>query len=252
MRIHTFFTLPQVQPEELVDQTVVVIDVLRSSTTICTALKNGVRSIVPVVNSADAIAMQERLGKENTVLGGERHGRLIPGFDLGNSPAEYLPEILSGKNLTFVSSNGTPAIAGARTALCTVIAGMVNISAVVHFLTDRTDDITIICAGKSDRFSIEDAVCAGMITNQLLATASRQDAELNDAGKVAAKLGSSYSGELLEMFRQSEHGRYLISIGMGGDLQLCAEIDSVPVIPIYKEDHIEQFNVTVDLDNHGS
>ena len=252
MRIQTFFTLPQVQPEELVDQTVVVIDVLRSSTTICTALQNGVRSIVPVVDSADAIAMQERLGRENSVLGGERDGRLIPGFDLGNSPAEYLPEILRGKSLTFVSSNGTPAIARARTAVCTVIAGMVNITAVVNFLSDRTDDITIICAGKSDRFSIDDAVCAGMIINKLMATAFRRDAELNDAGRVAAQLGDRYAGELLEMFQLSEHGRYLSGIGMGSDLQRCAEVDTIPVIPVYKDDHIVAIRTQVNEENHDS
>jgi phosphosulfolactate phosphohydrolase-like enzyme len=86
----------------------------------------------------------------------------------------------------------------------------------------------------------------------LLETDSCQDVELNDAGKVAAQLGKSYAGELLELFRQSEHGRYLTGIGMGSDLQLCADVDAVPIIPIFKDDHIVQFHLKVNEEIHGS
>ncbi|MBL7033276.1 MAG: 2-phosphosulfolactate phosphatase [Candidatus Delongbacteria bacterium] len=241
MRIQVFFSLPQVKLEDLEDQMVVVIDVLRSSTTICTALNNGVRSILPVVDSADAITMAERLGRQNIILGGEQDGLLIPGFDLGNSPAEYRAEVLQGKSLTFVSSNGTRAIIKAKSAACTVIAGLVNLSAVEGFLRNNADDITILCSGKADRFSIEDAVCAGLLTNRLLAVDAWKQAELNDAGHVAALLGIRYEQRLPELLRQCDHGRYLISIGMEDDLRLCAAVDAVPVIPVYKEDHIEKF-----------
>ena len=101
-------------------------------------------------------------------------------------------------------------------------------------------NITIICSGKADRFSIEDAVCAGMIINRLLADTAWSTAELNDAGLVASHLGHRYEDNLPELLQHCDHGRYLMAIGMANDLELCAAVDSVPVIPIYKEDHIEQ------------
>ncbi len=239
MRLQTFFTLPQVSPEDLEGQMVVVIDVLRSTTTICTALRNGVKSIIPVIDSAEAIEMKTRLGKDNIILGGEQDGLLIPGFDLGNSPAEYEPEILTDRNLTFVSSNGTRAIFKAKPAACTVLAALVNLTPVVGFLKRNAENVTIICSGKEDRFSIEDAVCAGMIANRLMADTAWRDATLNDAGMVASLLGRRYEDRLQELLENCDHGRYLATIGMATDLALCAAVDSVPVIPVFREDRIE-------------
>ena len=139
MQVNTYFAIPQLKEEQLDKQTVVVIDVLRASTTICTALRNGVRSVIPVADFAQATEIKTRIGRDSILLGGENDGLRIPGFDLGNSPEEYRPEVLAGKSLAFVSSNGTRAILKARQAAHVIVAGIVNITSVVDYLIEYSD-----------------------------------------------------------------------------------------------------------------
>ena len=114
MRIDTYFTVPEVDGASLAESTVVVIDVVRSTTTIIEALANGARAIFPTESTEDAVRLAQSLGREDSILCGERKGEKVEGFDLGNSPAEFTREVVEDKKLVMSTTNGTRALAIAQ------------------------------------------------------------------------------------------------------------------------------------------
>ncbi len=231
IRIEVDLTPAHLDEMQLKDKNIVVIDVLRASTTIAVALKNGAKEIIPVSNIESAVKVSGSLFGDVTLRAGERNARMIEGFNLGNSPKEYTEEIVRGKSIIFLTTNGSGAMAKGRHAKNLVVGGFVNISMVVRFLRDLQSDFIIVCAGKDNMFCIEDTVCAGRLIN-LVQKETDADFILDDAGKAAAALDRSMGRSLIKLLKDSEHGRYLISLGFGDDLKLCADIDSVPVLPI--------------------
>lgn len=212
------------------DKNVVVIDVLRASTSIITALKNGAREVIPVASVENAVKVSDSLFGDVVLRCGEREGKIIPGFNLGNSPAEYASENVSNKSLVFTSTNGSLAMVKAKFARRIVVAAFVNITPVVEYLMNLNEDFVIVCAGKEHHFCIEDVVCGGMIIQQL----AKKDIamQLTDAAVAAQALYKSFGRSLNKMLRNSEHGQYLISIGFESDLKTCAAVDSIPVLPL--------------------
>jgi 2-phosphosulfolactate phosphatase len=230
MRVDFHFTPHQADEIWLRNRDVVVIDVLRSSTTIATALRNGAKEIIPVATVERAVKMSGNLFGDAILRGGERNGRMIEGFNLGNSPAEYTEEKVKGKGIIFSTTNGTLAIERARFARALVICGFINISAVAMFLKEQKKDFVIVCSGRNGMFSLEDTVCAGMLLRKL-----RDDQEVNidlsDGALAAVSLYKSLGKNIVKMLRGSEHGRYLMQIGLEDDLANCAGVDTVPVLP---------------------
>lgn len=217
---------------ELKDKNIIIIDVLRASTTIATALQNGAKEIMPVGSIENAVKISGSLFGDVTLRAGERNSKMIEGFNLGNSPREFLPGIVRGKSIIFYTTNGTVAIGKGKHAKSLIIAGFVNMSKVVEYLSVLREDIVIICAANENVFCIEDAVCAGRILNKLGAVAGIELA-LDDAGLACSSLDKSFGKSVLKMLKGSEHGRYLIEIGFGDDLKICAGLDSVPVLPVF-------------------
>lgn len=234
MKIDVCFNAHQVDELQLRDKTVVVIDILRASTTVATALANGAREVIPVASIESAVKISGSLFGEVTLRGGERNGKIIEGFNLGNSPQEYTEATVRGKSIIFCTTNGSMAMSKARYARNLVIGSFVNISAVVDFLRELGDDVILLCAGKATAlrsFSLEDAVCAGMIVHRMTAEKSAS-VELTDSSRAAAALHKAYGKGLLKMLKGSDHGQYLIEIGFASDLKLCAAVDSIPVVPV--------------------
>lgn len=233
MRIDVSFNAAQLDELQLRDRSVVVIDVLRASTTVAVALANGAREIIPVSTIESAVKISGSLFGEVTLRGGERNGKIIEGFNLGNSPAEYTDSTVRGKSIIFCTTNGSVAMAKSRYARRLFIAGFVNLSATVDAIREEGDDFLLLCAGKSNglrSFSLEDAVCAGMLIDQL----SKQKTvpiELTDASRAALALYKGLGRSVLKVLRTSDHGQYLTEIGFASDLKLCAAVDSVPVVP---------------------
>lgn len=144
-------------------RTVVVIDVLRATSTILEALVNGARDVLPVESVEQAVRKAQELGREQVILCGERDVERVEGFDLGNSPLEYVPERVRGKTLVLTTTNGTRAILlGAGGTDC-LIASFLNATATAERVVRSATDVLILCAGREGRFSLEDAVCAGVI-----------------------------------------------------------------------------------------
>ncbi|MDE3057614.1 MAG: 2-phosphosulfolactate phosphatase [Bacteroidota bacterium] len=231
MKIDVYFSPAQVDEMQLREKNVVVIDVLRASSTIVAALHNGAREIIPVSSVESAVKVSGNLFGDVVLRGGERNGKMIDGFNLGNSPSEYTEEAVKGKSIILCTTNGSVAMVRARYAKNMTVACFNNISSVVEFMEEINDDFSIVCAGQQSLFALEDAVCAGMIVKQL----SDKDSlmlELNDAAVTAHVLYKTYNKNLLKMIKSCDHGRYLAGIGFEDDLKLCAEIDSVATVPM--------------------
>ncbi len=239
MKIDVFFGWAGLAAADTANRVVAVIDVLRASTTIATALANGARAVVPLESSEEVVARAKALERADVRLAGERKMLAIPGFDLGNSPREYTAEAVEGKTILLTTTNGTAAIAAVQGARDVVIASYVNFSAVLTMLRAALRggaDIAIVCAGRERQFSLEDAACAGRYVHHVSKRLS--NVEVNDAGHASMLIDRRYGEQLVRLFAASAHGRALKDAGFGEDLEVCAAVDSHPVIPIYQDRQI--------------
>lgn len=234
MKIETSYGASNLDELQLRDKNIVVIDVLRASTTVAVALKNGAREIIPVANIESAVKISGSLFGDVTLRGGERNGKMIQGFNLGNSPLEYTEATVRGKSVIYCTTNGSVAMAKSRYARHMAVGSFVNLSSVVEYMKEINDDFLVICAGKNasfSGFSLEDTVCAGMIISKLSLEKSLE-LQLTDAAVAAKALYKSFGRSILKMLKSSDHGRYLLEIGFEEDIKLCAQVDSVPVLPV--------------------
>lgn len=212
-------------------KTSVVIDVLRASSTIVTALKNGAKEIVPVATVEFAVKVSGGMFGGQTLLGGERNTKKIEGFALGNSPLEYEEKIVNGKSIVFYTTNGTKALAKAKFSEHLFVCSFLNLNAIAKHLVSLQNNVEIICAGRNNFFSLEDTVCAGMLVAEIISM--NPEVELNDSVYAALALNEKYGQDLLRMFKQSEHGKLLIDNGFEEDLNYCAQLNVFDIIPRY-------------------
>lgn len=234
MRIDLSFSALQFDELQLRDKNIVVLDVLRASTTITIALNNGAREIIPVASIESAVKISGSLFGEVTLRGGERNGRIIEGFNLGNSPLEYNETAVKGKSIIYCTTNGSVAMTKSRYARTLVIGSFVNMTKIVDFIREENKDFLFICAGRINNignFGLEDAVCAGMMIEALMKH-DTLELELSDSVKAARAIYKPFGRSILKMLKNTEHGKYLTEIGFGEDLKICAAVDSVPVLPI--------------------
>lgn len=237
MRAELFLVPGPVKEERLAGKTLVLIDVLRASTTICQSLKSGARAVIPVEKPGEAAELRAQIGLDGTVLGGERKGFKIDDFDLGNSPSEYTKDKVNEKIVILTTSNGTRGYLRAGLSDLAITCGLVNISRVARKVTEVGKDLIILCAGEEGDFSIEDTLCGGMLIHRLL-TEEKVHPELNDAAALALLLYKSNSLSLKRTIAEGEHGRYLAKIGFAADVDMATEPDSIPVLPILKDRRI--------------
>jgi 2-phosphosulfolactate phosphatase len=234
MKIDLSFNAGQHDELQLREKNVIVLDILRASSTITVALNNGAREIIPVASIESAVKISGSLFGEVTLRGGERNGKMIEGFNLGNSPREYGEAAVKGKSIIYCTTNGSVAMAKSRYARTLAVGSFLNLTAITNFIRNEKKDFLFICAGRMNtigNFSLEDAVCAGMMIEKLLKTESLQ-LELSDSAKAAHTLSKAYGRSILKMLKTCEHGKYLTEIGFGEDLKICSQIDSVPVLPV--------------------
>ncbi len=211
---------------------IVVLDILRATSTIVTALYNGAAEVIPIQEYEEALTLVRSVGRNVCLLGGERKGYKIEGFDLGNSPSEYTKERVEGKKVILCTTNGTKAIKTFQSASEVLIGSYLNIDRLVGYLTENPQDTTLVCSGREGNLSLEDLVCAGMIIRLVSEAVA---AEMTDAAMVALYTTKQNSRVSLEKFISStEHGRYLKEIGMGEDLKVCTALNSSPVLPRFE------------------
>jgi 2-phosphosulfolactate phosphatase len=218
MRVRVLF---EPDARAVFDDCAVIIDVLRATTTLTIALANGAKSVRPVASPAEA----QRHRGSGARLCGERDGRKIPGFDLGNSPEEYVAAAVSGNQLIFASTNGSRAMIAARVARRRVLGAFINARAVVETVA-QARAITVICAGALGQFSLEDAGCAGLLCRRL---ADRGAALEGAAARLALHLAPRDQTEVHALVQGSAHGRHLRGLGdqYARDVEFCARLDCV-------------------------
>jgi 2-phosphosulfolactate phosphatase len=239
-RVIHVHTLPRhVAAVDLAGSVVIVIDLLRASTTICQALASEAREVIPFLEVDDALAAAGD-DRDKVVLGGERGGMKIPGFDLGNSPAEYTPEVVRGRRVLITTTNGTRALHHARLARRVLVGALVNLSAVAASVENEAP-VDILCAGTGDDETREDILAAGAIVSRLSANDGSLW-EMNDSA-VAARdewqhvcaaaegAGRPLHDQLARELRNTTGGLNLLGIGLDHDLVDCAHIDRLCVVP---------------------
>lgn len=215
----------------------VVIDVLRASTTVITALANGADRVVPAAEIAEAKEVAAGLPPP-VLLGGERGGVRIPGFDLGNSPLEYSADRVAGRTIVITTTNGTAALAasrGAREILIGAIVNRIAASKMIRRLAHDGDHVHLVCAGTDGLVSAEDVLAAGAILDA--AGVDRAGDDLDPAAHEALaafrRLAASgnVAAALVAEFHRSPGGANLVALGMETDLPAAAAIDTLTVVP---------------------
>jgi 2-phosphosulfolactate phosphatase len=237
VRVHY---LPQLVAEhELAGSTVVVVDLLRASTTICQALASGACEVIPFVEVTETLQAAGNCERADVLLGGERGGRAIEGFDLGNSPGEYTADVVLGRRIFFTTTNGTRALQHSRSASRVLIGAFVNLSAVVASVK-TCPRLDILCAGTRGRVTGEDVLAAGAIVHRLIQltghspaheAANRARCEWERLIAAAQSTGRSWTDQLADDLRYTLGGRNLLAIGHDDDLVNCAQIDCLDVVP---------------------
>jgi 2-phosphosulfolactate phosphatase len=227
-------------PDELAAGDVVMIDVLRASTTIIHALSAGADCVIPCAEVDDARQTASRFDAEKVILGGERGGLPIPGFHLGNSPLEYTRAAVAGKTVVFTTTNGTLALLQCTAAQRVWIGTFVNQSSVVRRLTAQRP-IHLLCAGTRGRVTREDVLCAGALSELLLHSIVDESA-INDQVRIAldcwrtavphgARPPKALAGELSLALHETQGGRNLMGIGLEHDIDTAAEVDRFDIVP---------------------
>jgi len=237
------YALPtDVSPDELSGGVAVVIDVLRASTTTIHALQAGATEVVPCLEVDEALALASQMPVGRAVLGGERGGVLIQGFDLANSPADYTPSRVGGKTVVFTTTNGTRALMRGRRARRVLVGGFVNASAVVRQLLGEPR-VHLLCAGSGGETSRDDVLCAGLLVDRLK---RRRGTDLRLNAQAAAAWETWVSSfplpaavgaqrlvpeRLAEELRKSLAGQKLVSLHLDQDILAGAQLDRFSIVP---------------------
>jgi 2-phosphosulfolactate phosphatase len=236
VRIDVFFT-PEELRRGLKGRVAAVIDVLRATSTIVTALANGARSVFPTATLDEAVRLAQSLGRKEVLLAGERKSLRVEGFDLGNSPLEFTTETVGEKVVVMNTTNGTPALVAGSAADRCVVASFLNLDAVAADLVERDAPIVLLCAGREGRFTLDDALCAGSLVRQLR-TKSNGPPRMNDAAFAAAALEKRYRGRLNTVIAHTAAARQIIDAGLSEDIAYCLAENRHAVVPVMSDRQI--------------
>lgn len=231
MKVEVYAAHTHVMEKDIRGKVCVVIDTLRATSTIVTALANGCEQVIPVEEVDQAMEMRNTMSASQTILGGERNAQKMPGFDFGNSPFEYTEQNVHGKTLIMTTTNGTQAIAKARDAVAVYLGAMINGATVAAQLVKQDTDAVILCAGTRGKFSLDDCLTAGYILYRMHHFGGRVDLETDDLGRVCEELYTQHKDDLQNAMKNATHYNVLLDLGMKDDLDYCFERDIVQVLP---------------------
>lgn len=218
------------------NKTVIVVDLLRATTSILEALINGANQVIPTKDVSEARMLAFNWGKEGSVLAGESGGIKLEEYDLGNSPLEFTRKMVQDKNVLINTTNGTNAILECKTAYKILIGCLRNCSAVSKKALEEQRDILVICAGTEGEVSAEDMICAGGIL-QSIHNESRTQLEFNDFSLVCSMMYSSWKEGRADLYA-IRHYRRLLELGFQEDLDFCFMEDQTQEVPVYEHGSI--------------
>jgi 2-phosphosulfolactate phosphatase len=230
MRVHVALTPEEFPDLALGGRAALVVDVLRATSMVIAAFDAGCARVIPVAGAAEARERARALAPEPVLLAGERGGEQIDGFDLGNSPLDCTPERVGGRSILLTTTNGTAAMLKASQADAAAVAALTNVGAAVRWAVSEGRDLTVLCAGEKGGFSLEDAVCAGLLAEGIGRAAA--GATLSGAAQAARCLGILYGARLDRLRRDSGWARHLDARRRGADLDCCLRLDVSAVVPV--------------------
>lgn len=223
------------------NKVVVVIDVLRATTTMCVAIDQGAIKVIPVETLEECFSYK---GKEGYIIAGERNGRKVEGFDFGNSPFEFMNGIVKGKTLVLSTTNGTRAIRLAKNAHQVVIGGFLNFTALTRWIVNEGKDTLLLCSGWRDKFNLEDTIFAGAVIHYT------QEHFLvdSDSAFAAEKLYLNSRRNMFHFVKQSSHYKRLAHLGVVNDVKYCLRPDLTDAVPVLKDGALVRASIKDDLE----
>ncbi len=265
--LHVHLLPALIEHDSLIGGTAVIIDILRASSTMTTALQNGASRVIPCGSTQEAFQRRDEAAPATVVLGGERGGVKIEGFDFGNSPAEYTSMSVGGRTVAFTTTNGTKALLAAASASEIMVGAFLNRRAIVNRLNRAHQSTHLICAGTDGSITGEDVLFAGAVVDGLVRLSalsqpvksqpvesqpveSRPRWILNDCAEIAMSFWRQCIGQVAAQTTVSEHaslsvsiqatmkktrgGRNLLSLGYDSDLALCSQLDTIDLVPVFQ------------------
>lgn len=232
MKVDIIFTADEVSQEKTKGKICVVIDVLRATSVMITALHNGAEKIFPF---KDIKTIQERCKNlKNIIKCGERNALKIDGFDLGNSPLEFTKEKILGKDIYMSTTNGTKAVENSLSAEKIIICSFLNIKSVSEKLLEYKKDVVIVCAGTNGKFSLDDTLCAGLIIKEMQ---KHTEIQMNDVLLAAVRISESHEN-IKDILKGSTHYERLLSLGFEKDMEHIFSLNKYSIVPEYKNGYI--------------
>lgn len=238
--LDVFLSAYSFEEEDVRDKTVVMIDVLRASSTMITALQNGAKGVIAVGDMDDASKISHNLDAKSFLLSGEKDGMKIQGYDLGNSPLEHDRDVVRNKTIILNTTNGTKAIKRAGLADTIIIGAFLNLQFLVEHLKQLDSEIVLVCAGWKGRLSLEDLLCAGNIIYELTNGQLPQNAR--DGAKVAFGLYEKIGDDIENSIKSSNYAVRLKDIISEDDLSFCCQHSIMQVLPVLNEGIITDLN----------
>jgi 2-phosphosulfolactate phosphatase len=231
--IHVHLVPSLLDPSRLPGSVAVVIDVLRATTTIVYALSAGCSAVRPCAEIEEAKALAATFPKRRALLAGERHGKQINGFDLGNSPREFTAKKCKDKTVILTTTNGTRAIAQALAADRLLIGAFVNFSAICEQLGHDARPVHIVCSGYDGAPAMEDTLLAGAFVEFFC---EEMDVHLDDSARLAWDCFENHGRILLGALQVSQSGEHLTKLGSGADIPVAATVDKFTLVPELRRD----------------
>lgn len=234
-RIGVLMTREAISPERLAGATAVVIDTFLATTTLLTIFENGARRVLPVDSLAEAAEVGAGL-PETPIYGGEQDALNIEGYDCGPLPEEYPPELVSGRDVIFVTTNGTRALSAASTADELLVGCPRNAPAIADYLRRADPDrLYVICAGSGGNFTLEDFLGAAEILSRLDTGGANAGARLNDAAWLALEMSESLDGDSLGALRESRAGRWFARNDREDTLRFVGDVGASGLVPAVRD-----------------
>ena len=236
MKVTTFPTYGNAVDAELIGRFVIVVDVLRATSTIVTAIEHGATAIVPVEEIEEAMDFYHAR-QDGLLLCGERGAQKIEGFHLSNSPLEFTRQAVAGKTLVMTTTNGTPAFRRAARGEIVVAAALINVRAVAEAAVRSGRDISIICAGTLGKYSLDDVLCAGAIIDVIMEEFAPA---LDDLSWHARYSWNAFRPQLSDVVMHSDPAQRLSKLGAYADIEYCLQRDIYQCVPVFQDGRIER------------
>jgi 2-phosphosulfolactate phosphatase len=227
-RLRVLFTRQEIVPERLPGATAVVIDVFMATTTLLSVLENGARGVYPVASLEEADEVAAKLEASNVLRGGEQDAARIEGYDHGPFPEEYAPEVVENKDVIFVTTNGTRAIADSALADTVLLGTLRNAPAVARYLeSSDTESIYFVCAGSAGRFTVEDFLGAATILSYM----DVDGWHLNDGAWLALDFAVRHKDDVSTVLKRSRAGRWFVENDRMEAFDFVANVGASGLIP---------------------